>query len=181
MKLLDDNIGTKLLLNWINSSEGYLKARYKSHCNLDDSCSSHCIKHALSHPTDKDLSLECENSHTTNCGECVRLNECIKCLELKVSKLPASHQKDIELYNIANARTKIMDWQKHIMRGVQQSKARSDAFNGLDAATAFWIRDFAKKYLPTKVTICTLFLEKKFFMPSKSFFVDIRSDERLFR
>lgn len=157
LRLLGDDIETKDLLKWINSSEGYLKARFKSHCNFDDSCSSHCIKHALSHPTDKDLSVECEHSHSLNCGECIRLSECIKFLQLKISKLPESHPKEFASYQIANARTKIMDWQKHIMRGVQQSKARSDALSNLDSTTALWIRDFAQKYLPTKVKLVRYF------------------------
>lgn len=53
------------------------------------------------------------------------------------------------------------------MRGVQQAKTRANVLKNLDAITALWIRDFAQKYLPTKVTafltIC--------FTSTKAFFV----------
>lgn len=151
-KLLEKNDENKELSKWIDSSEGYLKARFKTHCSYDDSCSSHCIKHALSHPTDKDLFSKCDKIHNSICAECLRLIDCIDVLKRKVIQLPSSHRREVALYEIDNAQKKIINWQKHIMRGVQQAKARVNVLQNLDAITALWIRDFAQKYLPTKVT-----------------------------
>lgn len=151
VKLLGNDEGVKELLEDINSSESYLKARFKTHCNFDDTCSSHCIKHALSHPTDKDLSSTCNEIHYLICGECLKVYDCLATLKLKIAQLPFSHRKEIAQYEISTAGKMIMDWQKHIMRGVQQSKARSNVMQHLDLKTTLWIRDFAQKYLPTKV------------------------------
>lgn len=116
MKLLGNDDETKKLSECVNASEKYLKARFKTHCKYDDICSSHCIKHALSHPNDKDLFSRCDKLHRSICGECLTLNDCIVTLKLKVCQLPSSHEKDVALYEIANAQRKIMEWQKHIMQ-----------------------------------------------------------------
>lgn len=142
---------TKEFLKTINEAEGYIKARFKFHCEYDDSCMSHCIKHALSHPKDKDLLSKCEKKHDRICVECLALVNCIASLKLKLSHLQPSHAKDVAEYDVRNAESKIMEWQRHLLRGVQQSKARTNAFQELGTTKALWMRDFAQKYNPTKV------------------------------
>lgn len=151
VKLLEDNSEKKELLKCINESERYLKARYKMHCNNDDSCISHCIDHALSHPTDNDFLSECSKTHDQNCAECVKVVESIALLRLKLNQLPSSHEREVAEWEVANAEQKIMQWQKHILRGVQQSKARAKSFKELGPTHALWVRDYAQKVLPTKV------------------------------
>lgn len=65
--------------------------------------------------------------------------------------LTDSHVKNVTLHEIGLAETKIYEWQRHVMRGVQQSKARCAALDELENSDALWIRDFAQKYNPTKV------------------------------
>lgn len=55
------------------------------------------------------------------------------------------------LWEVQNAKQKIFEWKKHIMRGVQQSKARAELFRESGPSTALWIRDFAPKVNPSKV------------------------------
>lgn len=151
LKLFGSGSDVKELLHCLNSSEKYLKARFSTHCKCNDSCSSHCINHALSHPTDNDLYSTCEKSHDVTCGECLALRDCFTKFRSMISQLPAGHEKEVAEYDIINSESVIMDWQKHIMRGVQQSKARSDAFSNLDQTSAIWLRDYAQKVLPSKV------------------------------
>lgn len=65
--------------------------------------------------------------------------------------MPPSHEKEVAEWEVVNATFKIMEWQKHILRGVQQSKARATAFSELDESKALWLRDYAQKVIPTKV------------------------------
>lgn len=83
--------------------------------------------------------------------ECKNILDCFRNLKYKAYQLPAGHEKEVVEYDIYNAENVIMDWQKHIVRGVQQTKARTDAFANLDQTSAIWIRDYAQKFLPTKV------------------------------
>lgn len=148
---MDDNDKTRKNLERFVESENYLKARYKLHCNSNDSCISHCIEHFLSHPKDKKLSLACDKLHDRRCVDCQNIITSIDSLKSMINTLPQSHEKDVALWEIKNAEVKIMDWQKHILRGVQQSKARVDAFKLLGPTNAIWIRDYAQKINPSKV------------------------------
>lgn len=104
--MLGNDEVTKELLKYIDSCEKYLKARYKTHCKSNDSCKSHCITHALSHPTDNNLSTTCDEVHSSVCRECTSLIDYIATLKLKVSQLPSSHRKEVAHYEIANAEKK---------------------------------------------------------------------------
>lgn len=139
------------ILESIDKSENYLKANYKNHCAYDDNCASHCISHGLSHPNDKELQSKCNMAHDRYCPECLNLIQCISTLKLKAVQLPKSHANEVSQWEINNASTKVTEWQKHVLRGVQQSKARSSAFSLLGPTTALWIRDYAQKVLPSKV------------------------------
>lgn len=158
MKLLPDADEAKELLKCINQSEDYLKARYKMHCNNDDSCVSHCIDHALSHPKDTELFSKCEKIHDRHCKECLSIVDCIGSLKLMLTQMPPSHGQEVAQWEVENAEQKIMEWQRHILRGVQQSKARSKSFMELGPSSALWIRDFAQKVNPSKVRIIFFFI-----------------------
>lgn len=92
---MGNNEETKKLLKRINGSENYLKARFRTHCMNDDSCSSHCINHALSHPNDKQLFSKCDKTHDSICSECLTIIESIALLKLKLTHLPDDHKKDV--------------------------------------------------------------------------------------
>jgi hypothetical protein len=151
--VFESNEESKQLLKAIDSSESYLKTRFRTHCQYDDTCSSHCIKHSLSNPKDNDLISKCNEKHDSVCGECLNVIDCIATMKLKAGKLLLLREKELAVYEVVNAEMKIMNWMKHIIRGVQQSKAREDSFTSLQSTTAIWIRDFAQKYNPTKVCI----------------------------
>ena len=54
------------------------------------------------------------------------------------------------LYDINMAIKDINDYVKHLMRDVQQKKAKTFCFDQLDNSTGFWLKDFCQKLLPTK-------------------------------
>lgn len=151
MELLTNTEGVNELLKEIDRSECYLKTRYKMHCKNDDSCISHCIDHALSHPSEKEFISECKNVHNQYSKDCNAITTCIDLLQLLLTKLPSSHRREIALWEVRNTKEKIFECKKHILRGVQQSKARVESFRELLPSTALWIRDFAQKVNPSKV------------------------------
>lgn len=154
VKLLDNDEESKELLKSITRAEAYLKARFKTQCSYDDSCRSHCINYALSHPNDGELFSKCNRIHDSICKECLAVVDCIALLKAKLSHLPLSHEREVAEFKVANSEMKVIEWQRHIMRGLQQSKARSNAFTNLGPTDSLWIRDFAQKYNPTKVNFC---------------------------
>lgn len=146
----------KELIQKVNKAKSYLKSKYKSHCTNNNECASHCIDFALSKPLVPDLQSICSENHTNVCPECTNVTHISKEIKYEVEKLPACHEKQVALHEIELAAKKIGEWQHHIIRGKQQGKARDDAFESVDDKCCIWIRDFAQKYNPTRVSICKL-------------------------
>ncbi len=59
----------------LKSLKMYLKSEYKFSVGLSSGCQDHCLKFALSHPTNVLLQEECDHSHEEICGKCNILNE----------------------------------------------------------------------------------------------------------
>ena len=55
------------------------------------------------------------------------------------------------LYDLEVAEKDIIEWMYHILRGVQQEKAKKSAMDNLKSNpnhTGFWLSDYAQKVLP---------------------------------
>lgn len=146
----------RVLSECLKKAKDYMKARYKLHCESDSDCPSHCASHALSHPIDQQLKSECTKKHSHVCQECYNVKETIKNIETAVNQLPDSRNKVLALHDIHTAETKIMDWKRHIIRGMQQGKARDAGLKNLKENEAMWIRDYAQKVNPSKVCYKTV-------------------------
>lgn len=51
-------------------------------------------------------------------------------------------------YDFDTAKRNILNWISHIIRGVQQTEAKINAFAQLNEENGLWIRDWAQKVLP---------------------------------
>ncbi len=103
----------------------------------------HCIKYGLSDPKDTAFQAECSyhlpNLHCQNCERTVFLRDGTE---------EDNHKKDTLLYLIDSASDNINEWQKHILRSVNQEKAKLELLKRLDGETVLLIGDFAMKMLP---------------------------------
>lgn len=76
LKRLGSEINTVASLTTaLKSLKMYLKSEYKFSLGLSSGCQDHCLKFALSHPTNVLLQEECDHSHEETCGKCNILNE----------------------------------------------------------------------------------------------------------
>lgn len=126
------------------------------HCEDNSSIPTHCLQHGLSHPTDTALMSKCLKTHDEVCSECINIITTIKHIEDQIILMPDTHAKSVLMLDTKDAKAKIMEWQKHIIRGVKQDQARDAAFSNLGATEALWIRDFAQKINPSKVFMLLL-------------------------
>lgn len=142
----------KEISKMIASAKQYLKGRFTTHCQIDANCSSHCISHGLKNNQNEEF---CSVVHDKTCIDCINIINIFTTLKDRVNVQDDSHEKSVQLFDLQNAVNKITDWQKHVLRGTQQEKARSFAMNSLSYKRCLWIRDWGQKILPTKVTIMT--------------------------
>lgn len=140
----------KHLLQIIKLSRQYLKVEYKQNVNQDDSdCATHCRWWALSNPSDRHLMNNCHHSiHSMSCLKCNSLLALISRIEHLLNALKPSAIKDEFKFDFSTAKTDILSWMFHIIRGVQQDRSKQFFMSKLDSHSAFLLSDWAMKILP---------------------------------
>ena len=118
------------------------------HCETLSSCETHYICFAFSNKEFENLQLDHDHNHTETCHQCALLLSTIGNLVSDVSK--DQDEKDELMYDVNMAKSNIFEWVVHIVRSVQQEKAKVHAMQLLSATTGFWISDWAQKVLPLK-------------------------------
>ena len=67
-----------------------------------------------------------------------------------ITEMAEKRGDEDKIYDEKNSMEDIISYIKHQFRDSQQSKAKSSAFEQLDANTALWLKDYAQKVLPDK-------------------------------
>lgn len=139
----------------LQEGKRYLKTDYRVHCTEETSpCKDHCRKFALSDPVDKDFKEECDHEHTLRCDVCEDLNDVMndvkqQILESSASLYSKEYQEDL-LYDFEQAKTDILQWKAHVLRSVNQDKAKHDIIRNLNDSSALVVTDWAMKFVQIK-------------------------------
>ena len=121
------------------------------HCETLRSCETHCISCALSNKKLENLQLDHDHNHTETCHQYALLLSTIEAIGNLVSDVSKDQdEKDEVMYDVNTAKSNIFEWMTHIVRSVQQEKAKVHAMQLLSATTGFWISDWAQKVLHLK-------------------------------
>ena len=110
----------------------------------------HCLSFALSDSKDKSLTQKCDHPHNQFCQSCEKLKSTLSEVKSLVNTTVIAEDKDDLLYCYEQAAQAINAWKSHILRSVQQDKARTDILELLDNTTALITQDWAMKFLPQK-------------------------------
>lgn len=155
-QLLEKGLGSewqKQILRELKSLKNYLKGDYKLHISESSECADHCIAFALSDPKNPEFSQPCQHSHTKICENCnkieelsVKFNEAIN----EGSQFYSEEEKDDISHDVKTAFNFIRAWKSHILRSVNQDRARQDVLNKITDTEVFVTQDFAMKFIPRK-------------------------------
>jgi len=140
----------KNLLQLIKLSRNYLKFEYGQNVSKDDTnCATHCRIFALSHPLEKKLKRSCKHSkHSMSCIKCNSLLALFCRIEELMATIPSSQSKDELEVDLSTAKTDILSWMFHIIRGVQQDESKQFVMSQLDSKSGLLLSDWAMKVLP---------------------------------
>jgi hypothetical protein len=140
----------KNMLQLIHLSRNYLKFEYQQNVNEDETnCATHCRLFALSHPTDKNFKASCNHiAHSMACNKCNVLLGLLRQMKTLVADVPSTTRKDEMISDLSTAKTDIMAWMFHIIRGVQQDKSKKFIMSQLNSNTGILLSDWAMKVLP---------------------------------
>ena len=124
----------------------YLKTKYPLNCTNDSPVKTHNINSALSDLKNKKLQVSSEQVMDETCKYCVELWEVTDAVRVirEASESLEAH------YDINTAIEDLELYVNHLIRDVQQKKAKAFAFDSLDEASCFWLKDYCQKILPMK-------------------------------
>ena len=110
----------------------------------------HCIKYALSDPTEKLYQNDCNySSHENSCDQCENLSDALSKITPLVTKhkqVSPNEEKELK-YDINRSTTCINLWKTHILATINQEHAKKKLLAEMDENTAFVVIDFAMKVL----------------------------------
>ena len=114
---------------------------YQVHVSESSSIPDHCSGYALSDPKDTDYQFICSHNHKECCGQCSRLAVTIEEIEKAIEKTmigtedSSKEVKDELVFLTGKAKRDINAWKSHLLRSVNQDKARLDILQVLDDAS----------------------------------------------
>eukprot|EP00105_Crassostrea_gigas_P039753 XP_019923901.1 PREDICTED: uncharacterized protein LOC105330822 isoform X2 [Crassostrea gigas] len=133
------------------ASRIYMKTDFKMHIKQTDHCGDHCINYALSDPLDNQFQQTCiDHQHDVACDRCQLLPTAILNLKEILDKLAdlSPNTKEEMLVDIEAAEAKILEWKSHIVKTINQDKARTQTLKDLQPGDILLIMDWAMKFLP---------------------------------
>lgn len=112
------------------------------------STADHCLSFSLSDAKEKGLQETCDHTHDKSCQSCEQLKTTLN--EIKEYIKYLAEKDDDLLYCYNQAAQAIESWKSHLLRSVQQDKARTDILQRLDETSVLITQDWAMKFLPEK-------------------------------
>ena len=133
----------------LKEAKKYLKTDFKAHVVRDENSGDHCTVHALSDPSDLNLSGEYPHCHDIQCDRCECLDVALEKIAQKLDEVDITEDQRarIKFQNKECARA-ILAWKAHLVRSVAQENAKQDALVQLDQVKCLILVDWAMKYLP---------------------------------
>lgn len=113
----------------------------------------HCRSYALSDPGDSDYQSACNHHHDSLYDRCTKLTNTISCIEEALEKQSENLTDDMKeelMFRVRQAKKNIDAWKLHLLRYVNQDKARVEILELLDETSVFLTQDWAMKLLPKK-------------------------------
>ncbi|XP_078338287.1 uncharacterized protein LOC111121882 isoform X2 [Crassostrea virginica] len=137
------------IIHRLNSGKQYLKLEYKLHISEEATIPDHCCHYALS-TSEQEYSMPCSHLHDVGCPSCEDLYQVTQELKAVADEVvyESNDQKDDIQYTLSQSLKALEDWKKHILRSVNQDKARSDICEDLKDDEVLIERDWAMKFLP---------------------------------
>ena len=126
------------------------------HLSESSSIPDHCIVYALSDPKDADYQSTCSHHHNDCCSQCNGLAVVIDEIEKVIEKTvigPEDVSKEVNdelTFLTERAKRDVNAWKSHLLRSVNQDKARLGILEGLDETSVLLVQDWAMKFIPRK-------------------------------
>ena len=146
---------SQLINKRLQKAKQYLKTDYKVHCQENESpCADHCKAFALSDSVDEVFQVKCSHQHTMSCENCENLKSTLEEIRKKLQETHHfSYTKDIKeelVHDVEEACEHIQKWKSHIVRSINQERAKQNVLDNLDESSVLIVADWAMKFEQTR-------------------------------
>lgn len=139
----------------LRETKHFYKTDYKIYIQTHSEYSDYCRTYALSDPDQPEFQAPEQHGMKKRCGQCLALIYTLNEIKANIDdfqwETPKAKEEAKFLFD--NAQSNIVDWQKHIVRTVNQDLARTDMLADMDRNTVFITIDFAMKFIPMRVSL----------------------------
>ena len=128
----------------------YLKGNYRLHVqNQESLCPTHCRIFALSNPKVKETKSSCKHDHSETCDDCQNVFFSLQSIiDLIKENVQDAIMKEELLYEAKVAISYILEWMRHIIRGVHTQETKVNVLSNLDEESAWVVGDWMTKIPP---------------------------------
>ena len=130
----------------LETGKCYLEAKILNKCNASSTLPTHSTSFALSDESDLALQQPHYSSLSEECGDCYLLLSSLS----EIDKQAAEHGNPDLVYDVQVAIADVVAYMKHQIRDAQQKQVKAVAINLLNEESAFWLKDYCQKVLPSK-------------------------------
>lgn len=148
-----DGLWTKEMKANLKNGKRYLKNDYQTHIGSEETCPDHCICFSLSDQSQPSFSSPCNHDHDVECDSCLNLSYTLEQIIEKISEsdtnLSDIQKQNIE-FEVKHAVERVNAWKAHLLRTINQERAKHEVLSILDRESAMVVLDWAMKFLPLK-------------------------------
>lgn len=136
----------------LNKTKNFFKTEYKVLIQVDSDIPDYSLAYALSHKTNWNFQFNGRTQRQKNrrCGPCLELQHAYEAIQEKIDEITDPQQKEEYQYILDYAKDAIFEWQKHIIRTINQNHAKDDLMWNNDEDDVYIHMDWAMKYLVEK-------------------------------
>ena len=148
-----DGFWSKEMKANLKNGKRYLKNEYQVHIGGEENCPDHCLYFSLSDPSQPSFSSPCSHNHDAICDRCLNLSNTLGQITKKLSEsgtVLTETQKGNIQFEVQHAVESVNAWKAHLLRTINQERAKHEVLSGLDRESTMLVLDWAMKFLPLK-------------------------------
>ena len=138
----------KRLLQQIAMAKQYQKITHSGHCSNNSDCITHCTTFGLSDAKCPEHYVNCTQSHSFDCPDCLNVIRTLDEIDEKIKKIGHEEIRRETQYDFENAVQHIIEWFRHNLRAAQQNAAKNTIISKMKSDEAFCTFDWGQKILP---------------------------------
>ena len=148
-----DEFWSKEMKANLKNAKRYLKNEYQAHIGGEETSPDHCLYFSLSDPSQPSFSSPCSHNHDAVCDRCLNLSNTLGQITKKLSEsgtiLTETQKRNLK-FEVQHAVESVNAWKAHLLRTINQERAKHEVLSGLDRESAMLVLDWTMKFLPLR-------------------------------